>query len=24
MLMMPKAICDHVDDLQSIGELLGE
>ena len=24
MLMMLKAICDHVEDLQSIGELLGE
>jgi predicted PurR-regulated permease PerM len=24
MLMMVKEICDHVDDLQSIGELLGE
>jgi predicted PurR-regulated permease PerM len=24
MLMMLKAICDHVDGLQPIGELLGE
>jgi predicted PurR-regulated permease PerM len=24
MLMMLKAICDHIEDLQSIGELLGE
>jgi len=24
MLMMLKAICDHLDDLQPIGELLGE
>ena len=24
MLMMLKAVCDHVEDLQSIGELLGE
>ena len=24
MLMMMKAICDHVEDLQSFGELLGE
>ena len=24
MLMMIKAICDHVEDLQPIGELLGE
>jgi predicted PurR-regulated permease PerM len=24
MLMMLKAICDHVEELQSIGELLGE
>lgn len=24
MLMMLKAICDHIDDLQPIGELLGE
>jgi predicted PurR-regulated permease PerM len=24
MLMMLKAICDHVEDLQSVGELLGE
>ena len=24
MLMMLKAICDHVEDLQPIGELLGE
>ena len=24
MLMMLKAICDHIEDLQPIGELLGE
>ena len=24
MLMMLKAVCDHVEDLQPIGELLGE
>ena len=24
MLMMVKAVCDHVEDLQSVGELLGE
>ena len=24
MLMMLKAVCDHIDDLQPIGELLGE
>ena len=24
MLMMVKAICDHVEDLQPVGELLGE
>src|SRR5262249_50520229 len=24
MLMMIKAVCDHIDDLQPIGELLGE
>jgi predicted PurR-regulated permease PerM len=24
MLMMIKAVCDHIEDLQSIGELLGE
>jgi predicted PurR-regulated permease PerM len=24
MLMMLKAVCDHVEDLQSVGELLGE
>jgi predicted PurR-regulated permease PerM len=24
MLMMLKAVCDHVDDLKSVGELLGE
>jgi predicted PurR-regulated permease PerM len=24
MLMMLKAICDHIEDLQSVGELLGE
>lgn len=24
MLMMIKAVCDHVEDLQSVGELLGE
>jgi hypothetical protein len=24
MIMMLKAICDHVEDLQPIGELLGE
>lgn len=24
MLMMIKAICDHIEDLQSVGELLGE
>jgi predicted PurR-regulated permease PerM len=24
IMMMLKAICDHVEDLQSIGELLGE
>jgi predicted PurR-regulated permease PerM len=24
MLMMLKAICDHVEDLQPIGEMLGE
>jgi len=24
MLMMIKSVCDHVDDLQPIGELLGE
>jgi predicted PurR-regulated permease PerM len=24
MLMMIKAICDHVEDLQPVGELLGE
>ena len=24
MLMMIKAICDHIDDLQPVGELLGE
>lgn len=24
ILLMVKAICDHVDDQQSIGELLGE
>jgi predicted PurR-regulated permease PerM len=24
MLMMIKAVCDHIEDLQPIGELLGE
>jgi hypothetical protein len=24
MLMMLKAVCDHVEDLQPVGELLGE
>jgi len=24
MLMMIKAICDHIEDLQAFGELLGE
>jgi predicted PurR-regulated permease PerM len=24
MLMMLKAVCDHIEDLQPIGELLGE
>jgi hypothetical protein len=24
MLMMIKSICDHVEDFQSVGELLGE
>jgi len=24
MLMMVKAVCDHIEDLQSVGELLGE
>lgn len=24
MLMVIKAICDHVEDLQSVGELLGD
>ena len=24
MLMMFKSVCDHVEDLQPIGELLGE
>jgi hypothetical protein len=24
MLMMIKAVCDHIEDLQPVGELLGE
>jgi len=24
MLMVTKAVCDHVEDLKSVGELLGE
>jgi predicted PurR-regulated permease PerM len=24
MLMITKAVCDHVEDLKSVGELLGE
>ena len=24
MLMMIKAVCDHIEDLQGVGELLGE
>jgi hypothetical protein len=24
MLMVLKAVCDHVEDLQGVGELLGE
>ena len=24
MLMMVKAVCDHIEELQSVGELLGE
>jgi hypothetical protein len=24
MLMMIKSVCDHIEDLQPIGELLGE